>query len=238
MYERVKRSNYAGEVVIITSRSRSDDPIADFCNKNKIPVFRGHLTDLLDRHYKAAKKYNADVVVKIPSDCPLIDSTIIDRVIKFFLDNSGTYDFVSNLHPASYPDGNDVEVMSFDAIERAWNAAVKDFEREHTTPYLWEHPEQFRIGNVEWADGVDYSLTHRWTIDYEEDYIFIRSVFEELYNEKPWFGMYDILELLKEKPYLNLINNKYIGRYWYENHMDSLKHIEQFKRKYRSVSNA
>jgi spore coat polysaccharide biosynthesis protein SpsF len=238
IYERVKRSNYAGDVVIITSRNSSDDPLADFCAENNLPFFRGHPTDLLDRHYKAAKKYKADVVVKIPSDCPLIDPAVIDKVIKYYLENFGRYDYVSNLHPATYPDGNDVEVMSVEAIEIAWKEAGKDFEREHTTPYLWEHPEQFRISNVEWSVGLDYSSTHRWTIDYEEDYVFIRSVYEELFTKKPWFGINDILDLLKEKPYLGFINNKYLGRYWYEKHLDSLKNIEQFKRKLRSVSNA
>ncbi len=238
MYERVKRAHYSGEVVVITSRNKTDDPIAELCKEYDIPVYRGHLSDLLDRHYKAARKYKADAVVKVPSDCPLIDPSVVDKVIRNFVENNDKYDYVSNLHPATYPDGNDVEIMSFEAIEKAWREAEKDFEREHTTPYMWEHPNLFGIGNVEWETGADYSSTHRWTIDYEEDYVFIRSVYEELYDTKPWFGIHEILDLLKEKPYLNSINSKYAGRYWYEKHLDSLNHINHFKKKYKKVSNA
>lgn len=238
IYERVKRATNSGEVIIITSRSRTDDRIASMCAKFDIPFYRGHLNDLLDRHYKAAKKYKADAVVKIPSDCPLIDTHVIDKVIGYYLENSNKYDYVSNLHPASYPDGNDVEIMGFNTIETAWKEADRDFEREHTTPFIWENPHRFRIGNVEWENGADYSSTHRWTIDYEEDYVFIRSVFEELYDKKPWFGIHDILDLLRDKPYLKDINNKYAGKYWYENHLDSLNNINHFKKKFRKVSNA
>ena len=94
------------------------------------------IRDRLDRHYQVAKLLKAYVVIKIPSDCPLIDPNIIDKVLKFYLDNSDKYDYVSNLHPATYPDGNDVEVMSMKALEDAWLNARKDLEREHTTPYL------------------------------------------------------------------------------------------------------
>ncbi|MBN1299895.1 MAG: glycosyltransferase family protein [Melioribacteraceae bacterium] len=237
MYERVKQSEYAGEIVVITSRRKEDDQIAELCREENISIYRGHLTDLLDRHYKAAKKFNADAVVKIPSDCPLIDPQVIDRVIKYYSDQHYLYDYVSNLHPATYPDGNDVEIMSFKALEKAWQHAHKDFEREHTTPYIWERPELFRIGNIEWETELDYSSTYRWTIDYEEDYIFIRTVFEELYEEKPWFGLHEILELLESKPFLKSINRKYAGQYWYDNHLDELSHIDHFKNKYKKAGN-
>ncbi|MDH7606129.1 MAG: NTP transferase domain-containing protein, partial [Melioribacter sp.] len=120
MVERVKQSKFIGELVIATSSNSEDDQIELLCLENNLNCFRGDLTDLLDRHYQAGKIYNADAVVKIPSDCPLIDPHIIDAVIKYYIDNSDKYDYVSNLHPATYPDGNDVEVVSFSALERAW----------------------------------------------------------------------------------------------------------------------
>lgn len=171
------------------------------------------------------------MVAKIPSDCPLIDPKIIDKVYKFFIDNYNKYDFVSNLHPATYPDGNDVEIMSFKTLETAWENAARKLEREHTTPYIWENPEKFKIGNVLWESGHDYSAHHRWTIDYEEDYVFIRTVYEELYHKNPTFGIYDILNVLKEKPFIYEINSKYAGKYWYENHLDELKQIDDYKKK-------
>lgn len=227
--ERVSKAKLTGTVVIATSSNAEDDPIEELCAKEKLNCSWGHPTDLLDRHYFAAKKFKADAVAKIPSDCPLIDPKIIDHVFKYFLDHY--FDFVSNLHPASYPDGNDVEIMSFDALETAWNDASKNFEREHTTPYIWEHPDKFKIGNFKWKTGLDYSTTHRWTIDYEEDYLFIRTVFDELYYKNSNFDLFDILSLLEKKPYIADINSKFAGKYWYENHLNELNHINEYKNK-------
>lgn len=234
MIERVQIAKFAGQLVIATSTNSDDDEIERLCGSNNLICYRGHLTDLLDRHYQAAKKIGADAVVKIPSDCPLIDPQIIDEVIKYFIDNYDKYDFVSNLHPATYPDGNDVEIFSFTALEKAWMEADKQLEREHTTPYFWENPDKFKIGNVVWKTGFDYSTTHRWTIDFEEDYQFIKKVYEELYENKPDFGLYDILNLLGSKPEIGLINNKYLGKYWYEKHLDELKHIDEYKDKLKN----
>lgn len=231
MFERISASKLAGRIVVATSTKKDDNPIEKLCRENNIEIFRGSLNDLLDRHYQAANLFNADAVVKIPSDCPLIDPSVIDKVIKHFLDNIDKYDYVSNLHPATYPDGNDVEIMSFKTIETAWKEAAKDFEREHTTPYIWENKDKFRIGNVEWETGIDYSTTHRWTIDYEEDYLFINTVYNELYENNPNFGLNDILNLLKEKPYIYNINEKHLGKYWYDNHLDELENISEYKQK-------
>jgi spore coat polysaccharide biosynthesis protein SpsF len=229
MVERVQLASTAGHVVVATSVNQEDDIIENLCRENNIDCFRGHPTDLLDRHYQAAKKIISDVVVKIPSDCPLIDPKVIDEVISFYLGNHDKYDFVSNLHPATFPDGNDVEVMSFEALEKSWNEAVRDLEREHTTPYIWENPDKFKIGNVKWSTGKNFSTSHRWTIDYEEDYTFIRTVYEELYSSNPRFDIDDILNLLKEKPYIEKINQMYAGRYWYENHLNELNNIDEYK---------
>jgi spore coat polysaccharide biosynthesis protein SpsF len=230
MLERVQTAKFIGQLVVATSTNLDDDEIEKLCTNENIICYRGHLTDLLDRHYQVAKLYNADAIVKIPSDCPLIDPSVIDRVIDHYV-KSDKFDLVSNLHPATYPDGNDVEILSFAALECAWKDAVKDYEREHTTPFIWEHDEHFAIGNVIWETGLDYSSTHRWTIDFPEDYEFIRKVYVELYPENPAFDLNDILNLLKRKPEIAEINQQYLGRYWYENHLDELTHIDEFKNK-------
>ncbi|HSZ24807.1 MAG TPA: glycosyltransferase family protein [Cytophagaceae bacterium] len=227
MMDRVLESKNIGKAVVATTMDPEDDIIEEVCNKNKFEVFRGDRDDLLDRHYQAAKKYNADVVLKIPSDCPIIDSSIIDRVVAYFLDNDIKFDYVSNLHPASYPDGNDVEVMTMKSLEYAWKHADKKMEREHTTPYIWENPDKFKIGNISWEKGLDYSMSHRWTIDYKEDYQFIKTVFESLYPKKNKFTLEDILDLLDRKPGLSTINDKYAGVNWYRNHLDELKTINK-----------
>lgn len=231
MIERIKAAGLAGELVVATSTNPDDDAIEKLCKQEKINCFRGHLTDLLDRHYQVAKKFSADAVVKIPSDCPLIDPHMIEKVLKHYISNADKFDFVSNLHPATYPDGNDVEVMSFTTLERAWKEAAKNFEREHTTPYIWENPDKFRIANVEWETGLNYSTTHRWTIDFEEDYLFIKKVYEELYPNSPIFSLREILDLVEQKPEIAAINQKYSGKYWYENHLDELKQIDDYKNK-------
>lgn len=231
MIERIRFAKLVGQLVIATSQNPEDDQIEEICIENNLICYRGHLTDLLDRHYQVGKQFGADAVVKIPSDCPLIDPHVIDSVLKFYIDNYDKYDYVSNLHPATFPDGNDVEVISFSALERAWKESAKDYEREHTTPYIWENPDKFRIGNVVWETGLDYSTTHRWTIDYEEDYQFIKKVYEELYECNFPFGIYDILNLLYQKPELAEINKRYLGKYWYENHLDELKNIDEYKAK-------
>ena len=231
MVERVAASELAGQIVVATSTNHDDDEIEKLCIREKIKCFRGHLTDLLDRHYQSGKKFGADAVVKIPSDCPLIDPKVIDKVLRFYLNNSEKYDFVSNLHPATYPDGNDVEIISFGALEKTWKEADKNFEREHTTPYIWENPDKFNIANIEWETGLDYSTSHRWTIDFEEDYILIKNIYEELYPNNPTFSLNEILDLLKRKPEIAKINRKYLGSYWYENHLNELKHIDEYKNK-------
>lgn len=225
MVERVLMARSDFEFVIATTQAPEDDAITELCAENHWPCFRGHATDLLDRHYQAALQYQADIILKIPSDVPLIDPQVIDEVLGFFESHAGRFDFVSNLHPPTWPDGNDVEVMTFSALKAAWEEATKPMEREHTTPFLWENPHRFRIGNVLWSSGKDYSMSHRFTIDYEEDYQFIKAVFEALYPTNPAFGLSDILQLLEEQPAIYEINAKFAGVNWYRNHLDELKTI-------------
>jgi spore coat polysaccharide biosynthesis protein SpsF len=226
MVERVQASRFAGQIVVATTTDPSDNPISDLCVAEDIECFRGHPTDLLDRHYHTGLVYEADAVVKIPSDCPLIDPAIIDKVLEFYLVHDLQYDYVSNLHPATYPDGNDVEVISMKALTEAWSHSTRHFEREHTTPFIWEHRGRFKIGNVMWETHRNYSMSHRWTLDYPEDYEFIRSVYEELYFKIPIFNLYHILMLLDSRPDIAAINHKYVGVNWYRHHMNELKTID------------
>ncbi len=231
MIERVLTANTVNKLVVATTTDPKDDEIEIHCKEIEIDCFRGHPTNCLDRHYQVGKKYNADAIVKIPSDCPLIDPLIIDRVIGNFLENPTKWDYYSNLHPATYPDGNDVEVMTMTALEKAWKNADKDYEKEHTTPYIWERPNEFRIGNVKIEDGIDYSTILRWTLDYIEDYWLITTIFNNLYKDKPYFGVYDIINLLEKNPAFRDINEKHLGKYWYQNNLDQLTNIDEYKAK-------
>lgn len=226
MFDRVKRAKTVDEIVVITSTNKDDNLIYELCQKNNIKCYRGSENDLLDRHYQAAKIYKADFVVKIGSDCPLADPNIIDEVINLWLNNQDKYDYVSNYHPPTFPDGLDVEGCPFSILETAWKEAKEAHEREHTFPFIWDNPKKFRIGNITNPRGNMF-LTHRWTIDYQEDFLFLKRVFEELEN-KPNFQMEDILTLLKEKPEIAKINQKYLGINWYRKNEEELKTVPRY----------
>jgi len=226
--ERILAAKTPFEFVVATTTAAEDEPIRKLCLENGLNCYNGHPTDLLDRHYQAALATKPDAVVKIPSDCPLIDPAVIDKVLNFYLDHHQQYDYVSNLHPATYPDGNDVEVMSFAALEWAWRNASNLYEREHTTPYIWDHPSRFRIGNVEWETELDFSMSHRFTIDYSDDYDFIRAIYDELWQPgNSVFSLANILELLDRKPELTQINSQYNGVNWYRHHLGELSTVTQ-----------
>ncbi len=227
MVERLQQVKRIVSIVIATSTNVEDDSIERLCKEKGWDCYRGSLNDLLDRHWQVAALTEADIILKIPSDCPLIDPKVIDKVLDYYIENEGAFDYVSNLHPATYPDGNDVEVMSMACLTKAWEEAVKPMELEHTTPYIWENPNKFCIGNVEWETGLNYSMSHRFTIDYYEDYQFIKRVFEELYPVKPQFDLQDILDLLDEQPAIYDLNKAYAGVNWYRHHLKELKTVDE-----------
>jgi spore coat polysaccharide biosynthesis protein SpsF len=226
MLERVRAARTADEVVLATTVDVSDDPIRELAGRLGVRCYSGHATDLLDRHVRAGLDARSDAVVKIPSDCPLIDPGVIDRVLAFARAHESAYDYVSNLHPATYPDGNDVEWMPMRILEVAWREAAREFEREHTTPFIWERPERFRLGNVVWETGLDFSMSHRWTIDYPEDYRFLCAVYEELHAPgAPPFTLDDVLALLRRKPEIAALNSHRAGVNWYRHHLHELRTI-------------
>ena len=224
--ERIRAATTPFEVVVATTVGPEDDPIRELCRELGEACYSGDPLDLLDRHYQAAREHAAELVVKVPSDCPLIDPAVIDRTLAAFLAAEGRYDYVSNLHPATYPDGNDVEVLSFEALDSAWREARRPHEREHTTPFVWDQPERFRIGNVTWETGLDLSMTHRFTVDYPEDYVFVAAVYGALWSAAaPIFGLAEIFDLLSARPGLVSLNRRHLGVNWYRHHLPELRTI-------------
>ena len=145
MIERLQMVKHQVHIVIATSTDVKDDAIQTEAALIGVPCYRGSLDNCLDRHYQAGLKYDADVVIKIPSDCPLIDPQIIDEVLDVYDNSQGKYDFVSNLHPATWPDGNDVEVMTMALPGKKHGRKLRGpLELEHTTPYIWENPQKFQ----------------------------------------------------------------------------------------------
>jgi spore coat polysaccharide biosynthesis protein SpsF len=222
MLERVLGAREPDEVCVATTMSDEDEPIREIGRRLGLRVVSGHPTDLLDRHVQAARALGADAVAKIPSDCPLIDPAVIDTVLGRFRAEPDA-DFVTNLHPPTWPDGNDVEVAPLSVLEAAWREAQRPFEREHTTPFIWEQPERFRLLNVTSDLGRDLSKSHRFTIDYREDYELIARVYDALYRaERPLFSLTDILGLLERRPELQKLNARWAGQSWHLGHLDEL----------------
>jgi spore coat polysaccharide biosynthesis protein SpsF len=228
MLERVCAARTPSEVVVATTTDAADEPVRELARQAGVRCASGHPTDLLDRHWQAAVECGlseaaADVVVKIPSDCPLIDPAVIDQVIGFYLAQPERFDFVSNLHPPTWPDGNDVEVVPLPVLAIARREATRPHEREHTTPFIWDQPRRFRLGNVRWDTGLDLSMSHRFTIDYREDYAFVRAVYDALWTpRRPLFGLAEILDLLAARPEVYELNRRWAGVNWYRNHLGEL----------------
>lgn len=237
MVQRVRSASTPSEILVATTTSIDDDPIRELCTARGIRCYSGHPDDLLDRHYRAGLETAADAVVKIPSDCPLIDPAVIDQVIGSFLEHPGQFDYVSNLHPPTWPDGQDVEVITMEALEIAHREASRSMEREHTTPFLWERPDRFRIGNSIWKSGLNYSMSHRWTIDYPEDYAFLAAIYNALYSAAyPVFGIDDVLALLENRPDIAGINAHHAGINWYRHHLDELHTITPAMTRYEHAA--
>jgi glutamate-1-semialdehyde 2,1-aminomutase/spore coat polysaccharide biosynthesis protein SpsF len=203
VFNRVRHARLVNEIIIATTANPADQAIVQFAEAHKIPVFQGSEEDVLDRFYQAACTYHADVIVRVTSDCPLIDPRLIDKVIDVYLKSN--YDYVSNTLRYTYPDGLDTEVFSFAALERAWREAQWPTEREHVTPYL-RTSGRFRIAGVE--NEVDWSHYHyRWTVDDVQDLKFVRAIYAELYqNDEEVFHMADVLKTLKQHPELAQAN--------------------------------
>jgi spore coat polysaccharide biosynthesis protein SpsF len=222
MVERVRAAQTRIEVIVATTVEPADDPIVDLCRSAGVACMRGHPTDLLDRHVAAARLVQAELVVKIPSDCPLIDPGCIDAVLSAW---EPGLDFLSNLHPPTWPDGNDVEALPIDVLELAAREARQPHEREHTTPFVWDQPKRFRTRNVRWAGGRDYSKSHRFTIDWPEDYQLIAAIYDELHSPGRTFSLAEILALLERRPELLQLNARYAGVNWYRHHLGQLRTV-------------
>ncbi|WP_445636150.1 Acylneuraminate cytidylyltransferase [Nostoc sp. DSM 114161] len=201
--ERLKRVNLANEIVIVTTKNSTDLPIVELCHSLFIPYFRGSEEDVLARYYEAAKEHHADVVVRVTSDCPLIDPQVIDKVIQFYLDHEYKYDYVSNCLERSYPRGMDTEVFSFSALHQAFVEATAQPDREHVTPFIYMHPERYRVANIVNSDNQS---SHRWTVDTADDFELVKRIIQALYPQIPNFTLEDCLNLLRQYPDWSLIN--------------------------------
>ena len=187
-------------VVVATTPHESDAPVVEECRRLDVPCFLGSADDVLDRYNRAAEAHGADVVVRITSDCPLIDPLESDRVVRAFLDSRP--DYASNVLRRTYPRGLDTEVMSAATLAHAWLEAREHYERVHVTPYIYGHPETFRLLSV---TGREDHSRHRWTVDTPADLKFVRGVYR-LLARRATAGWRDVLSIVEQNPQLVEIN--------------------------------
>ena len=204
LVECLKKSQFINEIIIATTAEEADNSIIALAQRCKVKSFSGSEEDVLDRFFQASKRNKLKVIVRICSDCPLLTTEVIDKVIKYYLDHKEDLDYVSNFLKPSYPLGLGVEVFSTETLERCWAEAKEPYQREHVTAYIYEHPNLFRLGNVRY----NRDLSHlRLTVDTKEDLRFVREVYLRLYKDGRHFSMGDILNLFKKEPKLLKINS-------------------------------
>lgn len=205
MVYRISHSKKIDKILIATTTNPKDDVIQNFCIEKKIDYFRGSENDVLSRYKHACDYVNADIVVRICSDEPLIDPKVIDDVISVYQKND--YDYVNNLvpFPRTYPDGMSVEVFSSAILNESFLEAKKPSEREHVTFFMWKQPERYKIYKLDYKKDLS---KFRLNLDYQEDYQLIKSVFERLYKKNPLFSMEDITNWLKKHPDVFELNSK------------------------------
>lgn len=222
--QRTQRAKSVHQVVVATTTDESDDPIAEYCHTHQIPCYRGSMHDVLDRYYQAATIYQAQVIVRITADCPLIDPQVIDETVFGFLGYKGggksrlanstypetdpPYDFAANRLPPpwgrTYPIGLDTEVCSMPALEIAWKEALEKHQREHVMPFFYENPDRFRILHLDYSS--DYGSL-RWTVDTPEDLEMIRRIFNFFSPAEPGSWL-EVLDIFLQHPELAQINQQ------------------------------
>lgn len=203
---RVRRAHAIDEVVVATTVDTQDDPIVALADREHWPVIRGSPEDLLDRYVEAARAHRADVVVRVTSDCPFIDPEIIDATINVF--NGGQCDYASNtLDPRTFPRGLDVEVIARATLERAWLEDSNAASREHVTPYIYQHPELFRLCSYSTVADLAH---HRWVVDTPLDYTFVSAVASVL--DRDDFTWRDVLDVLAANPGWAEINGSVVQK--------------------------
>lgn len=210
--DRLKKCKEIDEIVIATTDKEDDDKIVNEAKKLSVKYFRGSENDVLSRFYYSAKENNADIIVRVTSDCPCIDFEILDKMLIYFKDKykEKQVDYLSNTIKRTYPRGYDIEIFTFSALEKSYINAEKEYEREHVTPYIYDKTNNFL--KLSFENTEDYSK-YRVTLDTIEDFIVIKNIFENLYYKNPYFKLNDVVQ------YLN--NNLHI--------VDINKHIEQKK---------
>ena len=202
---RTKQAKKIDQIIVATTIDEKDISLVKIAEQENVLWFRGSIENVLERYFLAAQEYSLDPIVRITSDCPCIDPEIIDTIIDQHF-RQGT-DYTSNAIIRSYPDGFDVEVLTFEALAHAYQNAKEKYDREHVTSFVHNAPHRFKLGHVQ-APQELVAPQRRLTLDTWDDYALLCAVFDYLYEQNPNFSAIDIMELFERKPWLDLINQK------------------------------
>mgnify|MGYP003293156323 CR=1 FL=1 len=201
--ERIRQAKNIDGIIIATTTNEVDDAIVEVAEKCGVKHFRGSEEDVLERYYLAAKEFDVQHIIRITSDCPLIDPFIIDDIIEKYEKISP--DIIANvpneIKDMTYPRGLDLEIFSFEWLEKAYNEATKPFDREHVTTYIYDHAKNVYYDKYH----KDYSK-YRWTLDTDEDWQVINKIYENFYNGKHDFYFLDIVDYMEKHPEIVQIN--------------------------------
>jgi spore coat polysaccharide biosynthesis protein SpsF len=210
MLDRLARAGSLAETAVATTHLADDERIADFCRLRGVRCIRGHPTDVLDRYHRAAQETDAEVIVRLTGDCPVIDPALVDLCVRTYLEADPPVDLVVNRLPweRSYPIGLDTEVLGRAALDTAWREARAPNQREHVVPFLYENLDRFTLIHLE-ADG-DYG-DYRWTVDAPEDLEVVRRIYAA-FDGRDDFGWREVLTLMERQPELARINTSVVHK--------------------------
>jgi len=210
LIERLKFSKKISKIIIATPKTSAHNFFSSHFDKKKDNIFFGSEKNVLKRYYQCAQKFKSNIIIRVTSDCPLVDYKIIDEMLEYFDNND--CDYLSNVHPRFYPDGLDIEIFKFSALKKTYLNANFFFEKEHVTPYIYNNPKIFKILNYKPIKKYkNLNKTYRLTLDYLEDYILIATIFKKFYKKNKRFTFDKILKFLKNNNKISNINKKFIN---------------------------
>ena len=204
--DRCSKSKYINKIIVATTNNPIDDPVEHHCKNKDIYYYRGDENNVLKRFYNTALRYKPDIIVRVTSDCPLIDINILDNMLAYFINKNLEF-----LHPeysntsecgssGGFPDGTNPQIFTFDLLEKTYKSTTDKFDCEHVCPYMIKHYSTFeyKIPNIEKYKNIDFSNLHL-SIDTQTDYVFVSKIFKKLYKNSPHFTIYDVLDIINLK---------------------------------------
>ena len=222
-FERLKKVKLIGEFAITVSSKIPEKKIQDIFADEDVDIFKNTEQSNLMRNLTTAIEHDAEHIVLVSNESPLIDPDVIDTALEHYIENYGKFDYVSNMHPESFPEGNGVEIIDTFALSNGMKWGKYEYEKKYSTPFIWDNPDKWRLGNIK--AKRDYSKMYRYFLQYPEDLEVVTRIYEYYYLRNNKFSYMDIISFLDENPEINSLNDKYKGVNWYSQYFRQLKTI-------------